>query len=194
MQDLHCSTERYENGTGKSPAAFSRKRPQGSDSRTSAIVGGCCWAGWGTHEIRIYCTDLLTDGILITEAERDGDYVEAVTHFSAIYQEDPHGAIISGLYFWQGNYSVSQAFAEQVWDATWEVMNEMSEYTGLGRATSIPAARSRQTMVIHRQPAPQAIFVTLMGKHILPTQQSAQGHIVAGLPEGSRILLNIGRR
>lgn len=51
-----------------------------------------------------------------------GKYVEAVAHFSVIFQADPHGAITSGLRFWKGPYSVSTGFAEVVWDICWDIV------------------------------------------------------------------------
>jgi PKD repeat protein len=52
-----------------------------------------------------------------------GKYVEAIAHYSVIFQADPHGAITSGLYFWKARYSVDEAFAEVVWDLTWPVVS-----------------------------------------------------------------------
>ena len=38
-------------------------------------------------------------------------YLEAVTHYAAVFQEDPHDCVISGLRFWKSPYSVDKAFA-----------------------------------------------------------------------------------
>lgn len=99
----------------------------------------------------------------------DGKYVEAVVHFSTIYDEDPHGAIISGLYFWSGAYSVSSAFAAQAWDATWEVVNEMSAMTGVG---TVPVNHGRAAVLpLAIQKTPSACGVTtLLGQRLLPHQ------------------------
>jgi hypothetical protein len=40
----------------------------------------------------------------------------AATHFAAVFGEDPHGAITSGLRFWKAPYSVDKEFAEVVWE------------------------------------------------------------------------------
>jgi hypothetical protein len=65
-----------------------------------------------------HVADLYKDGVHLNA---EGKYVEAVTHYAAVFQEDPHGCIISGLRFWKGPYSVDRAFAEVVWDVVAEV-------------------------------------------------------------------------
>jgi hypothetical protein len=65
-----------------------------------------------------HIADLYADGVHLNA---EGKYVEAVTHYAAVFQEDPHGSIISGLRFWKGPYGVDKAFAEVVWDVFSEV-------------------------------------------------------------------------
>ena len=67
-----------------------------------------------------HIADLYADGVHLNS---EGKYVEAVTHYTTVFQEDPHGCIISGLRFWKGPYSVDRAFAEVVWDVVAEVSN-----------------------------------------------------------------------
>lgn len=63
--------------------------------------------------------DLYADGVHL---ESEGKYVEAVTHYATVFQDDPHGCIITGLRFWKGPYSVDEEFAKVVWDVVWEVV------------------------------------------------------------------------
>jgi hypothetical protein len=65
-----------------------------------------------------HIADLYADGVHLNS---EGKYLEAVTHYAVIFQEDPHGCIISGLRFWKGPYSVDKSFAEIVWDVVAEV-------------------------------------------------------------------------
>jgi len=62
---------------------------------------------------------LFDDGVHLNS---EGKYVEAVTHFAAVFGEDPHGVITGGLRFWKAPYSVNEEFAEVVWDVVWEVV------------------------------------------------------------------------
>lgn len=67
-----------------------------------------------------------------------GKYVMACAHYAAIFQADPHGAVISGLRYWRGPYSVEQSFAEQVWDIVWDEV-QTNPYCKLGTtAISVP--------------------------------------------------------
>ncbi|MHB8900379.1 MAG: hypothetical protein ACYC6Y_16635 [Thermoguttaceae bacterium] len=66
-----------------------------------------------------HIADLYSDGVHL---KSEGKYLEAVTHYATVFQEDPHGTIVSGLRFWQGPYSVDRPFAETVWDLAWQVI------------------------------------------------------------------------
>jgi len=57
-------------------------------------------------------------------ANSEGKYLEALIHFATIYQQDPHGAITSGLYSWEGSYSVSAGFAAKAQDVAWDVVRK----------------------------------------------------------------------
>ena len=65
-----------------------------------------------------HIADLYADGVHLNS---EGKYLEAVTHFAIVFQEDPHESIISDLRFWKAPYSVDKAFAEVVWDVVAEV-------------------------------------------------------------------------
>lgn len=66
-----------------------------------------------------HIADLYADGVHLNS---EGKYLEAVTHYAAVFQDDPHDCIIYGLRFWRAPYSVDQPFAEVVWDVVAEVM------------------------------------------------------------------------
>lgn len=66
----------------------------------------------------IHIADLYEDGVHL---KAEGKYLEAVTHYATIFQDDPHDCIVSGLRFWRGPYSVDKAFAEAVWEIVSEV-------------------------------------------------------------------------
>lgn len=66
-----------------------------------------------------HIADLYADGVHLNS---EGKYLEAVTHYAVVFQEDPHDCIISGLRFWKGPYSVDKAFGEVVWDVVSEVV------------------------------------------------------------------------
>ena len=56
---------------------------------------------------------------------KNGRYLEALTHFAAIYRDDPRGAVTSGLFFWQegvAGYSVDQAFATNAQSIVFDVV------------------------------------------------------------------------
>jgi len=65
-----------------------------------------------------HVADLYADGVHLNS---EGKYLEAVTHYAAVFGEDPRGCIIAGLRFWKAPYSVDKAFAEVVWDVVAEV-------------------------------------------------------------------------
>ena len=65
-----------------------------------------------------HIADLYVDGVHL---KAEGKYLEAVTHYAVVFQDDPHGSITSGLRFWKGPYGVDKAFAEIVWDVVMEV-------------------------------------------------------------------------
>lgn len=65
-----------------------------------------------------HIADLYADGVHL---KSEGKYLEAVTHYAAVFRDDPHDCIISGLRFWKGPYSVDKEFAEVVWDVVAEV-------------------------------------------------------------------------
>jgi len=65
--------------------------------------------------------DLYADGVHLNA---EGKYLEAVTHHATVFQDDPRGAITSGLRFWKGPYGVKQEFAKVVWDAAWRVVKK----------------------------------------------------------------------
>ena len=70
-----------------------------------------------------HIADLYEDGVHL---KSEGKYLEAVTHYATVFQEDPHGVITSGLRFWKARYSVDQKFAESVWDVVSEVVTTYS--------------------------------------------------------------------
>jgi hypothetical protein len=65
-----------------------------------------------------HVADLYADGVHLNS---EGKYLEAVTHYAAIFQQDPQGSITTGLRFWKAPYSVDKAYAEVVWDIVAEV-------------------------------------------------------------------------
>jgi hypothetical protein len=65
-----------------------------------------------------HIADLYADGVHLNS---EGKYLEAVTHYAVVFQEDPHDCIISGLRFWKAPYSVDKPFAQAVWDVVAEV-------------------------------------------------------------------------
>jgi len=68
-----------------------------------------------------HIAELFEDGVHL---KSEGKYVEAVTHFATVFEEDPHDCITSGLRFWRGPYSVDKQFAKIVWDVVWEVVSK----------------------------------------------------------------------
>ena len=70
-----------------------------------------------------HIADLYADGVHLNS---EGKYLEAVTHYAVVFQEDPHDCIISGLRFWKAPYGVNRAFAEVVWDVVAEVTHVKS--------------------------------------------------------------------
>lgn len=66
-----------------------------------------------------HIADLYEDG---THLKSEGKYLETVTHYATVFQEDPHRVITSGLRFWKAPYSVDPKFAEIVWDVAWEAV------------------------------------------------------------------------
>jgi hypothetical protein len=66
-----------------------------------------------------HIAELYQDGVHL---ESEGKYVEAVTHYATVFQDDPHDCITSGLRFWKGPDSVDKEFAKVVWDVVWEVV------------------------------------------------------------------------
>jgi len=69
-----------------------------------------------------HVADLYADGVHL---KAEGKYLEAVTHYAVVFQQDPHDCITSGLRFWKGPYGVDRAFAETVWDVVVEVLPEL---------------------------------------------------------------------
>ncbi len=65
-----------------------------------------------------HIADLYADGVHLNA---EGKYLEAVTHYAVVFQEDPHDCITAGLRFWKGPYGVDKAFAQVVWDVVTEV-------------------------------------------------------------------------
>lgn len=66
-----------------------------------------------------HIADLYADAVHL---KSEGKYLEAVTHYATIFQDDPHGCITAGLRFWKGPYAVDRAFAEHVWDVAWKAI------------------------------------------------------------------------
>ena len=66
-----------------------------------------------------HIAELYQDGVHL---KPEGKYVEAVTHYATVFEDDPDGCITSGLRFWRGPYGVDKEFAEVVWDVVWEVV------------------------------------------------------------------------
>jgi hypothetical protein len=65
-----------------------------------------------------HIADLYADGVHL---KAEGKYLEAVTHYAVVFQDDPHDCITSGLRFWKGPYGVDKAFAEVVWNVVAKV-------------------------------------------------------------------------
>jgi len=86
---------------------------------------------------------LYEDGVHLNSA---GKYLEAATHYATVFQDDPHGTIISGLRFWKAPYSVEKQFAEVVWDVVWEVVTSYPQFTWRQTETSL-ALLNRGRMV-----------------------------------------------
>lgn len=68
-----------------------------------------------------HIAELYADGVHLNA---EGKYVEAVTHYTAVFKQDPHGSITAGLRFWKGPYGVDKPFAQIVWDVVAEVTAE----------------------------------------------------------------------
>ncbi len=68
-----------------------------------------------------HVADLYADGVHL---KSEGKYLEAVTHYATVFEDDPHGCITSGLRFWKGPYEVDEGFARVVWDVAWEVITK----------------------------------------------------------------------
>jgi len=69
-----------------------------------------------------HVADLYADGVHL---KAEGKYLQAVTHYAVVFQQDPHDVITSGLRFWKGPYGVDQRFAEVVWDVVVEVLPDL---------------------------------------------------------------------
>lgn len=69
-----------------------------------------------------HIADLYADGVHLRS---EGKYLEAVTHYAVVFQDDPHDCIVSGLRFWKGPYSVERPFAQVVWDVVMEVTQRL---------------------------------------------------------------------
>jgi hypothetical protein len=91
-----------------------------------------------------HIAELYQDGVHL---KPEGKYVEAVTHYATVFQDDPHGCITSGLRFWRGPYRVDQEFAEVVWDVVWEVVTTYA-HTGVKPE---PEPSSRASIRTRRQ-------------------------------------------
>jgi hypothetical protein len=57
-------------------------------------------------------------------ANSEGKYLEAIIHFATIYRLDPRGSVTSGLYSWDGPYSVSEDFAAKAQEVAWAVVRK----------------------------------------------------------------------
>jgi len=53
----------------------------------------------------------------------EGLFLEAATHFATVYKQNPCDTITSGLFFWEGNYGVSETYAKVAWETIWEVVS-----------------------------------------------------------------------
>ena len=78
-----------------------------------------------------HIAELYADGVHL---KAEGKYLEAVTHYAVVFQDDPHDCIISGLRFWKGPYRVERAYAEVVWDV-------VAEVTKSQRTDDLPSSR-----------------------------------------------------
>lgn len=76
-----------------------------------------------------HVADLYEDGVHL---KSEGKYLEAVTHYAAVFHDDPHGAITSGLRFWRAPYGVDEKFAAIVWDLVWEVLTSAPNPNAIG--------------------------------------------------------------
>jgi hypothetical protein len=97
-----------------------------------------------------------------------GMYISAVTHFATIYAQNPSGAVISGLRFWKGPYSVSSQFAEAVWTVVWRVVST-HPYTGLSTTSNL----NRGTLHLHARAKTSgpthSLVVDIQGRACSPT-------------------------
>lgn len=66
-----------------------------------------------------HIADLYEDGVHL---KKEGKYLEAVTHYAVVFNQDPHGCIVDGLRFWRGPYGVDKDFANTVWDVVTDVV------------------------------------------------------------------------
>jgi len=66
-----------------------------------------------------HIADLYADGVHL---KAEGMYLEAVTHYATVFEDDPHGCTTSALRHWKGPYAVDEVFARVVWDVVWEVV------------------------------------------------------------------------
>ncbi|MBM4033299.1 MAG: hypothetical protein FJ291_16160 [Planctomycetes bacterium] len=80
---------------------------------------------------------LYKDGI---HANNEGKYLRILIHFATICRQDPHEAITSGLYMWDGRYSVSADYAQKAQDVAWEVVKKHPLSGVSEAATKTPAA------------------------------------------------------
>lgn len=89
-------------------------------------------AAAGTIPGFTHVADLYEDGVHL---KSEGKYLETVTHYAAVFHDDPHGAIASGLRFWRAPCGVNEKFAAIVWDLVWEVVTSVPD------SNAIPSAR-----------------------------------------------------
>lgn len=58
----------------------------------------CLRAAAGTTPGFTHVADLYKDGVHL---KSEGKYLETVSHYAAVFHDNPHGAITSGLRFWR---------------------------------------------------------------------------------------------
>lgn len=100
---------------------------------------------------------MYADGV---HANNNGKYLQALVHFATVYKADPHGAITSGLYMWDGNYSVDAAYAANAQNVAWNVVTTYAQ-SGVGGTYTVHAAHRTTSPIT---PSPSVALADLLGR------------------------------